>query len=191
MNKLKLRNFMLLAITMLLFGAISSCNSTESRSTTIPDTSLSPTPESPNVPPSKRQTFSSSCPIDTSEALSAIGNIPVDAFKATSMIFPLENAKQVLLRISSDDSCVAEKTRLVQNLKLYWRTYTILSYQRDVVVAESGIKMLCGAGCDMGDDNYSDCKIKCEQSYQSDLQKAQVAQQSEVQKMEGFFANIR
>jgi hypothetical protein len=51
--------------------------------------------------------------------------------------------------------------------------------------------MLCGAGCNIGDNNDSDCQIKCEQSYQSDLQKAQVAQQSEVQKMEGFFESIR
>jgi len=144
-------------------------------------------------PPSPLPPTQQSCSVDVSRLLSKLQNPPVDPLAANQMIFPLEEAKQVLTQVASEPGCFAQKQSLCQPVQFYWDRYILLRSRSDEMTGSDSQRSICRSGCFMTNSSQADiyaCQDRCETDYQRSIQSSGQKQSSEKQRKGSFLSSV-
>lgn len=139
-------------------------------------------------PSSVSEPSEASCPVNITDIMASLSNVPIDALRATSMLFPIEKGKQILTQIACDSSCFAEKERLSQQLSVYWEQYIVLSSQGENIGGCDSARYICTSYCN---SDRPGCEENCNEKYQTCLSGTESNAQSKSAAKASFFSNLR
>jgi hypothetical protein len=125
------------------------------------------------------------CSVDSGDILQKLVDIPVGSMPIPHLMdTPIEEAKNILIQMSPDPNCEAEKRRIAGALENYWSQHIMRSSESRVDWPDLNCQFTC---LNSSDPN---CQLGCDQQRRYLMEESVRQRDLNMQEMRNFFSGI-